>query len=211
VVFPGAIGGGNWNGVTFHPTLGLVITNVMNAGQWGHLVEEGGGRGGRGRGAPAGLADPSSAQEPTVRSMRKVTPEGGRFWEPESRYSCAPPPWGELVAVDANTGDIRWRIPAGEFPELAERGLHPGQPMLGGAMSTAGNLVFMGATIDGVFRAFDARSGEMLWSEQLAAPAHSIPSSYLGRDGKQYIAVPAGGGGFLRSPTSDEVIAWTLP
>jgi quinoprotein glucose dehydrogenase len=143
--------------------------------------------------------------------MRKVTPEGGRFWDPASRYSCAQPPWGELIAVHANTGDIAWRVPLGEFEELAAKGIKTGQPMLGGAMSTAGNLVFIGATIDGVFRALDARNGQELWSEKLAAPAHSIPSTYMGRDGKQYIVVPAGGGGFLRSPTSDEVIAWTLP
>jgi quinoprotein glucose dehydrogenase len=61
-----------------------------------------------------------------------------------------------------------------------------------------------------VFRAIDARNGKVLWSEKLNAPAHSIPSTYIGKDGKQYIAVPAGGGGFLRSPTSDEVIAWRI-
>jgi len=58
--------------------------------------------------------------------------------------------------------------------------------------------------------AIDARNGAELWREQLAAPAHSIPSTYLGKDGKQYVAVPAGGGGFLRSPTSDAVIAWRI-
>jgi len=239
VVFPGAIGGGNWQGVTFNPPLGLIITNVMNAGQWGHL-QQGGGRGGRGgpggrggrggpeaAGAPAGRGAPEApaAQEselpPNVAppggaptgppGMNKVTPEGGRFWDAQHRYSCAQPPWGELIAVNANTGDIAWRVPLGEFPELAAKGIQTGQPSLGGAMTTAGNLVFIGASIDGVFRAFDARNGKVLWSEKLAAPAHSIPSSYMGRDGKQYIAVPAGGGGFLQSPTSDEVIAWSLP
>ena len=142
--------------------------------------------------------------------MSKVTPEGGRFWDPEKKYSCAEPPWGELIAVNADTGDIAWRTTIGEFAELEAKGIKTGQPMLGGAMTTAGNLVFIGATIDGVFRAIDARNGKELWREKLDAPAHSIPSTYMGKDGKQYVVVPAGGGGFLRSPTADTVIAFRL-
>jgi quinoprotein glucose dehydrogenase len=217
VVFPGAIGGGNWQGVMFNKPLGLMITNVMNAGQWGHLEQRapgagrGGGRGGRGGeppDLPEGVLAPGASSVP---GMSKVTPEGGRFWQAETRYSCAAPPWGELIAVDANSGDIAWRIPLGEFPELVAKGIPvTGQPSLGGGITTAGNLVFIGATIDGIFRAIDARNGKELWREKLEAPAHSIPSTYLGRDGRQYIAVPAGGGGFLRSPTSDTVIAWRV-
>jgi quinoprotein glucose dehydrogenase len=176
----------------------------MNAGQWGHLEEvkpgeDGRGRGGRGRGGEA-------------RSLyRKVTPEGGRFWEPDHRYPCNAPPWGELVAVSANTGDIAWRVPLGVFEELEKKGIKTGTANLGGAITTAGNLVFIGATIDGYFRAFDARNGKELWATKLAAPAHSIPSTYMGKDGKQYVAVSAGGGGFLRSPLGDEVAAFRLP
>ena len=224
VVFPGAIGGGNWQGVMINKPLGLMITNVMNAGQWGHLEERapGQGRGGRGRAGAAGAARaggeppdlPESVQPPGTSSapnMSKVTPEGGRFWDAANKYSCAQPPWGELIAVNAGTGDIAWRIPLGEYPELVAKGIPvTGAPSLGGGITTAGNLIFIGATIDGIFRAIDARNGKELWRERLAAPAHSIPSTYLGRDGKQYVAVPAGGGGFLRSPTSDEIIAWRV-
>ena len=142
--------------------------------------------------------------------FRKVTPEGGRFWEPEKRYSCNEPPWGELIAVNANTGDIAWRVPLGVFEELEKRGLKTGTPSLGGAITTAGNLVFIGATIDGYFRAFDARNGKLLWSDKLPAPAHSTPSTYMGKDGKQYVVVGATGGGFFGSPSSDEVIAYRL-
>lgn len=195
VVFPGSIGGGNWQGVMFNRPLGLMITNVMNTGQWGHLQEST--RGGSG--------------VPGVRMLNRVTPEGQRFWDPEHKYSCAPPPWGELIAVNANTGDIAWRVPIGEFPELAAKGIKTGQPMLGGGITTAGDLVFIGATIDGVFRAIDARNGAELWRAKLDAPAHSIPSTYMGRDGRQYVVVPAGGGGFLRSPTADTLIAFALP
>jgi quinoprotein glucose dehydrogenase len=248
VMFPGAIGGGNWQGVAYNRKLGLIITNVMNAGQWGHLEEvkpgemgfgPGGGRGGRGGnpsaagGPPAGAppvggspqAGPAQGgppggrggaggddNAPSARSpYRKVTPEGGRFWEPTLRYPCNEPPWGELIAVNANTGDIVWRVPLGVFEELEKKGLEPGTASLGGAITTAGDLVFIGATIDGYFRAFDARNGRELWRTKLEAPAHSIPSTYMGRDGKQYVVVPAGGGGFLRSPVSDTVVAFRLP
>ena len=244
VEYPGAIGGGNWNGTSYNPTLGLIFTNVMNAGQWGHVEARqpggggrGGGRGGsggRGGGPPAGFAGaaggsggraggrggrgggpPAGAEGASGAaggpSFGKVTPEGGRFWQPDTRYSCAPPPWGELVAVNANTGNIAWRTPLGSFDELAAKGLKTGTPNTGGGIATAGNLIFIGATTDGKFRAFDARNGKELWSVKVDAPAHSIPSTYLGRDGKQYVVVSAAGGGFLRDPTSDAVIAFALP
>jgi len=216
VLFPGAVGGGNWQGVMFNKPLGLMITNVMNAGQWGHLEERAAGAGRRGSppvdpDLPANVVPPGTPPSTAVPNMSKVTPEGGRFWDASHKYSCAEPPWGELVAVNANTGDIAWRIPLGEYEELMAKGLKPtGAPSLGGGITTAGNLVFIGATIDGIFRAIDARNGKELWRQKLDAPAHSIPSTYMGKDGKQYVAVPAGGGGFLRSPTSDTVIAFRL-
>lgn len=211
VVFPGAIGGGNWGGVAYNKKLNLVITNVMNAGQWGHLEKTegaplggdqpgvGGGRGGRG--------GPPRSREP----YRKVTPEGGRFWDPKTQYSCAPTPWGELIAVNANTGEIAWRSVLGSFDELEARGVKAGRPSLGGAITTAGDLVFIAATTDGYFRAFDARNGAELWKAKLTVPGHAIPSTYMGRDGRQYVAITVGGGGFLRSPLSDEVVAFRLP
>jgi quinoprotein glucose dehydrogenase len=245
VVFPGAVGGGNWNGTSYNPTLGLIFTNVMNAGQWGHVAERPagargrGGRGpdpaagedaaaggdpaaaarGRGQGARGGAAqsaaqgneDVPAAAPPSGPSYGKVTPEGGRFWQPNTRYSCVAPPWGELVAVDANTGDIAWRAPLGAFDELDAKGLKTGTPNLGGSIATAGNLIFIGATVDSKFRAFDARNGHELWSAKVDAPAHSIPATYMGRDGRQYVVLSAAGGGFLRDPTADAVVAFALP
>ncbi len=228
VEFPGAVGGGNWNGISYNPMLGLVFTNVMNAGQWGHIGVRPPGRGrdgragssnrrGPGRGGDQAVL-PSGDEEFPDRALAagspayaKITPEGGRFWQADTRYSCAPTPWGELVAVNINTGDIAWRTPLGIFDELAARGLKTGAPNLGGSIATAGNLIFIGATVDSRFRAFDARNGKELWSDKVEAPAHSIPSTYLGRDGRQYVVVSAAGGGFLRDPTSDAIVAYALP
>lgn len=205
VLFPGAVGGGNWNGVAVNRPLGLMITNVMNAGQWGHLELGSGGRGRRGTGR--GAEDESTPAGPT---WRKVTPEGRRFWDPKTMYSCQAPPWGELIAVSTKTGDIAWRVPLGSFDALDAKGIKTGTPGLGGAITTAGNLIFIGATVDSRFRAFDARTGKELWSENVDAPAHAIPSTYMGRDGKQYVVIAAGGGGFLQSPTADAVVAFSL-
>ena len=81
--------------------------------------------------------------------------------------------------------------------------------MLGGGITTAGDLVFIGATIDGYFRAFDARNGKRAVGDEARRAAHSIPSTYMGRDGKQYVVITAGGGGFLRSPP--RMTPWRVP
>jgi quinoprotein glucose dehydrogenase len=176
VLFPGAIGGGNWGGVTFNKKLGLVITNVMNAGQWGHLEKSDGapiggdqpGVGGRGgRGGPGAGGGPPRSREP----YRKVTPEGGRFWDPKTQYSCAPTPWGELIAVNANTGDIAWRVPLGTFDELEQKGIKAGRPSLGGAIRHGRRSVFIAAPM--ATRAFDARNGSR-YGRRSHQPGHSI-------------------------------------
>lgn len=202
LVLPGAQGGGNWHGVTFNKDLGLVFVTAMTAPQWGHLVP--GGRGRRGR-----AATPPPSGAPT--SMSKSTPEQRRFWNNEKQWSCAEPPWNELIAVNANTGDIAWHVPLGEFEELSAKGVPPtGTPSAGGAITTAGDLVFIGATVDGYFRAFDARNGKELWRDKLPQPNQGTPTTYQGRDGKQYVVVGANGGGFFNAPVGDEVIAYTL-
>ncbi len=195
--FPGAQGGSNWWGAAFNPPLGLIIANVHNAGQWGHLEPSAGG----GRGAAPG-APPSYS---------KVPGPFNRFWDTSKRWSCTEPPWGELVAVNANTGDIAWHVTLGAFPELEAKGIKSGTPNPGGAITTAGNLIFIGATIDGKFRAFDARNGDELWSDTLPAPSQGTPTTYMGRDGKQYVVVGANGGGFFGAPVKDDVVAYALP
>ena len=130
---------------------------------------------------------------------------------PPSAGGCVPPPWMELVAIDVNTGDVAWRVPLGEFEDLTAKGIPPtGTPSAGASIATAGNLVVIGGTMDGFFRAFDARNGKELWRDKLPQPGHGTPSTYLGRDGKQYVVIGANGGSYIRSPSGDEVIAYTL-
>ena len=79
---------------------------------------------------------------------------------------CNQPPWGELVAVNVNTGDIAWKVPMGITESLPADKQHTGRPGIGGPIATAGGLVFVGATDDNRFRAFDAKTGKELWSLQ---------------------------------------------
>jgi quinoprotein glucose dehydrogenase len=120
------------------------------------------------------------------------------------------PPWGTLNAIDLNTGEYRWKIPLGELKELTARGLPPtGTPNYGGPLVTAGGLVFIAATKDGMFRAFDRATGEKVWEMELPAPAFAAPGTYL-LNGKQYIVL-ACGGEKLGTKRGDSYIALALP
>jgi quinoprotein glucose dehydrogenase len=172
VVFSGTIGGGNWGGVAFSPPLGYVFVNTSNLATIGRMVP-----------------DPQNAGK--YRNELAYT----RFWD-DSKYPCQQPPWGELVAVNANTGDVAWKVPLGVYPELVAKGIPPtGTPNLGGPIVTGTGLVFIGATKDARFRAFDAKTGKELWYEQLGAAGAATPMTFMGRDGTQYVVIAEGGPG----------------
>ena len=115
----------------------------------------------------------------------------GRAQGPQA--PCYKPPWGELVAVDANDGEIKWSTPLGVIDELPEGKRLVGNSGSAGPTVTAGGLVFVGATNDRRFRAFDAATGQQLWETQLRANANANPMTYRGKSGKQYVAINAGG------------------
>jgi quinoprotein glucose dehydrogenase len=126
-------------------------------------------------------------------------------------WPCQKPPWGLLTAIDINSGDIAWRVPLGITKELEAKGIHnTGAPNIGGCISTAGGLVFIAATNDSRFRAFDANTGRELWSTELDAAGYATPATYLGRDGRQYVVIAAGGGGFFGTKLADSLIAFAL-
>ena len=188
--FPSTLGGGNWGGVSVDPSLGLLFVNVMNIGQWGHMEKRG------------SEYVRTSAYGPYA-----------RFWNRETRIPCQNPPFGEMIAVDLASGDIAWRSVLGRTEALEAIGVRDtGALNLGGSIATAGGVVFIGATNDARFRAFESRSGKLLWEATLEASAHTSPITYMGRDGRQYVAVMAsGGGGFLGSQVSNSLVAFALP
>jgi quinoprotein glucose dehydrogenase len=120
---------------------------------------------------------------------------GTNFWDGVKGWPCQQPPWGELVAVNVNTAEIAWRVPLGSFEELDKLGVPPtGTLVRGGPIATAGGLVFIAASQDARMRAFDARTGKVLWTGDLSENGRTVPITYLGRNGRQYVAVMAAGG-----------------
>lgn len=132
-----------------------------------------------------------------------------RFLDGEG-HPAIKPPWGTLNAINLNTGDFVWTVPLGEFPELTARGLPPtGTENYGGPIVTAGGLVFIGASRDKKFRAFDKTSGRLLWETQLPAGGYATPSTYS-VGGRQFVVI-ACGGGKMSTPSGDAYVAFALP
>ena len=102
--------------------------------------------------------------------------------------------------MNANTGDFAWQVPLGVTDELPEGKQNTGRLNMGGPIATAGGLVFIGATNDKRFRAFDSKTGKELWSAKLDMSAHAVPITYQGKNGKQYVAIVAGGASALDDP-----------
>jgi quinoprotein glucose dehydrogenase len=121
------------------------------------------------------------------------------------------PPWGTLNAVDLVEGEILWKVPLGEYPELAAKGITgTGAKNFGGPVTTSGGIVFISGTPDEMIRAFSSHNGELLWEYKLPAAGYATPSVYM-IDGKQYIVIAAGGGGKNATPYGDSIVAFALP
>jgi quinoprotein glucose dehydrogenase len=134
-----------------------------------------------------------------------------RFLDPDG-YPAVTPPWGTLNAINLNSGEYSWKVPLGEYPELAARGLrNTGSENYGGPVVTAGGVLLIGATVyDNQFRAFDKRTGALLWQASLPAAGLATPSTYE-VDGRQFVVIAAGGGKNRKGPTSGKLVAFALP
>jgi quinoprotein glucose dehydrogenase len=133
-----------------------------------------------------------------------------KFLDPEG-YPAVAPPWGTLNAINLNTGEYAWKVPLGEYPELAAQGLkNTGSDNYGGPIVTAGGLLFIGATnYDKKFRAFDKSTGELLWETTLPFSGNATPITYE-VNGRQYVAIAAGGGKDPKSKSGGVYVAFAL-
>lgn len=205
VQFPGNHGGVNWGGTSFNPELGYLFVNTNEMGQISGLRDRDPSETGPAR--PDGVGNRVDPNGPY-----RGVPGGGRFKDIASNMFCQQPPWGQLTAVNVHTGEFAWRVTLGITESLPPDQQKTGRPGNGGTIATAGGLVFVGATDDSRFRAFDAKTGKELWTYKLPGAAQATPMTYQGADGRQYVVIAATGGGFFGNPvTSDSVIAFALP
>ncbi|HUS07605.1 MAG TPA: pyrroloquinoline quinone-dependent dehydrogenase [Bryobacteraceae bacterium] len=191
VLFPGTNGGANWGGASFDPETRTLYVNSMDVGMIFRMVKM-----------------PEGAKVP----YRTRGVGASRFWDTH-RYPCQKPPWGHLTAIDLDTGEFRWRSVLGVVDALLEKNIPPtGTSNLGGSMVTAGGLVFIGATDDSRFRAFDKDTGKELWTARVPASAHATPMTFISKKNKkQYVVVAAGGGNKYNDKYSDALVAYSLP
>jgi quinoprotein glucose dehydrogenase len=204
VQFPGNHGGVNWGGTSFNPQLGYLFVNTNELGQIAGMTDRAPNATG-----PAEAAGQGNRLHPN--GPYEGIPGGGRF--AAMSMMCQQPPWGQLTAVDVNTGEFAWRVPLGVTDSLPPDKQNTGRPGNGGTIATAGGLVFVGATDDARFRGFDAKTGKELWTYKLGGAAFATPSTYLGKDGRQYVVITSTGGGLVGgAPTSDDsIMVFALP
>ena len=217
ISYPSAVGGPNWGGGSYIPDLNMYFVNVQNRVTFQPALgaaEQASGAG------PGGMvhASPDPNEVPGPRGGGR----GARGSRPAPAFSfttaaginlsCGALPWGELVAVNIDTKKIVWRVPLGLTEGIGPKGETAGTSNLGGSIATESGLIFIGATNDRRFRAFDAKTGRKLWEATLDASGAATPITFMGKDAKQYVVIAAGGGTSIgQKVMSDSLVAYRLP
>ena len=184
--FPSSLGGIDYGGGAFDPQRGLYIVNVNSLA------------------SPQQLAKQANGSWDLARGYVY-------YMDRETRTPCGPPPWGELMAIDVSKGTIAWRRPLGTTDSLPEGKRDTGRLSSGAPIATATGVAFFGSTDENKLRAFDTRTGKLLWTAPLPAAIYGATMTYRGKSGRQYVAA-VDTGGFNSSPvSSDEVLAFALP
>jgi quinoprotein glucose dehydrogenase len=207
LVIPSNVGGAHWGGVAFDASRSLAVVPVNRFPSMVQLV-------------PVDQMDTAQARQNASRLGDEYTRMHGtpyvmrrRIITAEGSFPCSRPPWGALVAVDLAKGTKLWEATLGDAanmdPRLKTLFAQPsGLPNLGGAIVTAGGLVFIGATFDPVFRAFDIETGKQLWQGALPAGARATPMTYM-LNGRQFVVIAAGGNEDWGK--GDSIVAFALP
>ncbi|ELW9482448.1 pyrroloquinoline quinone-dependent dehydrogenase [Enterobacter hormaechei] len=202
LTYPDSAGGVQWGGVAFDPQKQIAIVNTSHIVQYVKLYSR----------EDYNNADKDSGNESGF-APQEGAPYGMRLLVASNWLGmpCWQPPFGEIVALDMHTGDVKWRRPVGASQQYGF--FMPeswGSPTIGGPAVTAGGVIFIGASMDAKVRAYSVESGEELWSDQAEAPAVANPSVYEYK-GRQYVAFVAGGNTILKDQVGDQVVVYALP
>ena len=187
---PGNIGGagGIWGGVSIDVRTNTIYVNTNNLPSYNYIV------------ADSGTSPRNAGGLRVDRAYIKLVDQKG--------MPCIQPPWGEMIAVNGNSGEILWRRPLGSAEMYGEAGANTGLINRGGSLATAGGLVFMGGTADQpVLHVFESRSGREISNIRFAAPVTSAPMTFVGKNGRQYLVVGISG----RKDSDSALIALALP
>jgi len=212
LVYPSSIGGAHWGGVTYDPVRQIVVAPVNRIPIEVKLIPRE--KFDRNNVTEAAETRGPGAQYTDMRGTPYVMRR--QFMFGPGGAPCSPPPFGSLVAIDLNTGAKKWDVPLGTLGAMLPAGVDSahaaalGSVNLGGAISTAGGVVFIGASLDHALHAYDIETGRELWKGQLPAGAKATPMTFRGpRDGRQYVVVAAGGDGELWG-SADAIVAFRL-
>ena len=159
---------------------------------------------------PASQATANTAAKKSILDEVPYTMTGYNRFLDKDGYPGVKPPWGTLNAVDLNSGKLLWKVPLGEFEELKKKGIPPtGTQLYGGPVVTKGGLIFIASTQDEKIRAFDKKTGKVLWEAKLPAAGYATPATYA-IEGRQFVVI-ACGGGKIGSKSGDQYVAFALP
>jgi len=220
VEYPGYNGGSDWGGIAVDPARGVIVANYNDMPNYNRLIPRkdadrkgwaprGQERGGSMKGGAEGAGDPQAGTPYAIQVNA-----GWRL--PVTGLLCKEPPYGGLRAIDLRTGATIWDRPLGSarrngpFGIASNLPVEIGTPNNGGAVVTAGGLLFIAATTDNLIRAVDLKTGKTLWHDTLPAGGQATPMTYE-VDGRQYVVIMAGGHHFMETPIGDALVAYALP
>lgn len=200
--FPSFMGASNWGSVSIDSQRGIMIANTTQVPAIMKLI-------------------PRKEADEMLKAGEKILPTFGSPYALSMKPMLSPfgapcnrPPWGELTAIDLKAGKVLWKVPFGTTRDQAPPPfwLKLGAPNIGGSIVTASGLVFIGAATDNYLRAYDIRTGEVLWKGRLPAGGQATPMTYrLRKDGRQYVVIAAGGHQYLGTKLGDSLVAYALP